>query len=158
MQTDEKARGQRLGRISPLEAVPTSEAIRDRMTQNAEENRILRSLYRLARRIETRKRQDAEERQGWPVATDAPAELAINDESTALTRHEAVRLAQCDACIRTNVGGRLEARSAMTEILATALRRPRQAQGQALAQRHRSWTGLSVIVPGRLRGAEGSFR
>jgi hypothetical protein len=64
MQTDERPRGRRVADTSPLDAVPAPEAIRDRMTQNAEENRVLRSLFRLARRIESRKAKQAENRQG----------------------------------------------------------------------------------------------
>ena len=34
-----------------LESVPTPDEIRQRMNRNAEENRLLRSLYQLSRRI-----------------------------------------------------------------------------------------------------------
>lgn len=63
MHTDEKPSGRRLADTSPLDAVPTPEVIRDRMTRNAEENRVLRSLFRLARRIESRKAKQADNRQ-----------------------------------------------------------------------------------------------
>lgn len=64
MPTNERPRGPRLADASPLDAVPTPEAIRDRMTRNAEENRVLRSLFRLARRIESRKAKQTGNRQG----------------------------------------------------------------------------------------------
>ncbi len=49
---------------SVLEAIPSPDVIRDRMTNNAAENRILRSLYRLAKRIESYRRQAAQDRKG----------------------------------------------------------------------------------------------
>lgn len=64
MHTDERPIVRRLADTSPLDAVPTPETIRDRMTRNAEENRVLRSLFRLARRIEFRKAKQTENRQG----------------------------------------------------------------------------------------------
>lgn len=64
MQTDKRLGGRQRADTSPLDAVPTAEAIRDRMTRNAEENRVLRSLFRLARRIESRKAKQAGNRQG----------------------------------------------------------------------------------------------
>ena len=45
---------------SPLAAIPSPEEIRKRMTRNADENRILRSLYRLARRVESYEQEAAE--------------------------------------------------------------------------------------------------
>lgn len=46
------------GKVSPLSAIPTAEAIRQRMQDNAAENRHLRSLYRLARRLDAARKQD----------------------------------------------------------------------------------------------------
>ena len=43
---------------SPLESVPTSDEIRLRLNRNANENRLLRSLYKLVRRIEVRRQGD----------------------------------------------------------------------------------------------------
>jgi hypothetical protein len=40
---------------SPLESVPTSDEIRLRLNRNASENRLLRSLYKLVRKIEARR-------------------------------------------------------------------------------------------------------
>jgi len=64
MHTDDRPSARRLADTSPLDAVPTPEAIRDRMARNAEENRVLRSLFRVAWRIESRKAKQTENRQG----------------------------------------------------------------------------------------------
>lgn len=41
------------------EAVPTPEAIRERIERNIQENRLLRSLYRIARKAEQQCRREA---------------------------------------------------------------------------------------------------
>lgn len=45
---------------SPLASLPTPEAIRERMNRNVEENRQLRSLFILSRRVREQSRQSAE--------------------------------------------------------------------------------------------------
>jgi hypothetical protein len=42
---------------SPLESVPPPEVVRERIIRNAEEGRLLRSLYRLARRVAERRKE-----------------------------------------------------------------------------------------------------
>ena len=64
MNTSERARGPRQADDSILEGIPTPEEIRQKMAANAEENRVLRSLYRVSRRLAERQRQAAETRQG----------------------------------------------------------------------------------------------
>lgn len=54
---------------SILDAIPTPDEIREAMSRNADENRVLRSLYRVSRRVAERKRQTADARQG--VAREA---------------------------------------------------------------------------------------
>lgn len=48
---------------SLLDAIPTPDEIREQMSRNAHENRFLRSLYRLSRRLAERKHQAANSRQ-----------------------------------------------------------------------------------------------
>ena len=69
MDSTVKDRGQRPACGSLLEAIPSSDEILDRMNDNSAENRILRSLYRVARKIESHNKEAAEQRQG--MANDA---------------------------------------------------------------------------------------
>jgi hypothetical protein len=62
MNTSTQDRGQRQADGSIFDGIPTPEEIRQEMAKNAEQNRILRSLYRVARRLPDRKRQAAERR------------------------------------------------------------------------------------------------
>jgi hypothetical protein len=55
-----------------LDGIPTPEEIRQEMAKNAEQNRVLRSLYRVSRRLSDRKRQTAETRQGGTPSTRTP--------------------------------------------------------------------------------------
>ena len=64
------SRGQPSARGSLLDLVPTTDEIRRRLTTNAVESRILRSLYRVARRIENHKDQASEDGQGGGDAND----------------------------------------------------------------------------------------
>ena len=64
MNTSTRDRGPRQADGSILDGIPTPEEIRQEMAKNAEQNRVLRSLYRLARRLSDRKRQAGENRQG----------------------------------------------------------------------------------------------
>lgn len=49
---------------SPLDAVPGPATIRARMNANAAENRLLRSLFRLSRRIDQRREQQKNQQTG----------------------------------------------------------------------------------------------
>ncbi len=51
---------------SILDAIPTPEEIRRRMVRNSEENRILRSLYRVSRRL-----QEQAQKRGLHLTTAA---------------------------------------------------------------------------------------
>ncbi len=64
MNTPTRNHGPRQAHGSILDGIPTPEEIRQEMAKNAEHNRVLRSLYRLSRRVSERKRQAAENRQG----------------------------------------------------------------------------------------------
>lgn len=64
MNTPTREPRQRQADGSILDGIPTPEEIRQEMAKNAEENRVLRSLYRVSRRVSDRKRQAAEHRQG----------------------------------------------------------------------------------------------
>lgn len=50
-------RAQRPSINSPLEAIPKPEDIRERIVRNSQEGRLLRSLYRLSRRIAEQSKQ-----------------------------------------------------------------------------------------------------
>ena len=64
MHSTAKDRGQRLAGASLLDVIPSPDAILDRLSDNAAEGRILRSLYRVARKIESHNQEAAETRQG----------------------------------------------------------------------------------------------
>ena len=64
MNTPTRNQGPRQADGSVLNGIPTPEEIRQEMAKNAECNRVLRSLYRLSRRVSDRKRQAADDRQG----------------------------------------------------------------------------------------------
>lgn len=64
MDSTVKDRGQGLACGSLLNAIPSPDEILDRMNDNSAENRILRSLYRVARKIESHNQEAAENRQG----------------------------------------------------------------------------------------------
>lgn len=58
------ARTQTAGSV--LDLIPTPDEIRDQMRRNAEDNRVLRTLFRLSRRLADRNRHATEQRQGVP--------------------------------------------------------------------------------------------
>ena len=57
MNSPTQSQGQREVGVSILDDIPTPAEIRQEMAKNAERNRILRSLYRLSRRLSDRTRQ-----------------------------------------------------------------------------------------------------
>ena len=56
--------GRELTGKSIVDTIPSPEDIRAEIVANSERNRVLRSLYRLSRRLAERKRKAAETRQG----------------------------------------------------------------------------------------------
>ncbi len=66
MNTSPRERGPRQADHSILDGIPTPEEIRREMTTNAERNRVLRSLYRVSRRL-----QEQAQKRGLHLTTAA---------------------------------------------------------------------------------------